>query len=270
MKIFAVVLPRQLALALPLAAALLGCGPTVSTGGACSYNGQSYDVGDSFPADDGCNSCTCMEDGSFACTAIGCPEGCEYNGQIYQPGDAFPAGDGCNSCSCGDDGSVACTKLACPQGQCSHEGYFHAPGTSWQSFDQCDSCTCEAGGMAICSDNGACTTCYYAGALHQSGDTFPSIDGCNNCTCDDGGIACTEIACPCDPAKEWWRSYIGGPGDCAVIDFDCAAPTNAFENECGCGCEQPAWCPQVFDCQPPTPCNVEEIAQLCPMSQIAL
>lgn len=248
----------------------LACGPTVSTGGDCFYDDKWYDAGDTFPATDGCNTCFCDENGGVGCTEMGCLGTCEWNGQIYDEGASFPAGDGCNTCSCGPDGSVACTKLACPQGQCSHEGYFHAPGEGWESFDQCESCSCQPDGQAVCSDNGVCSSCYYAGTLYQSGDSFPALDGCNTCTCDEGGIACTEIACACDPAKEWWRSYVGNAEECQVIDFDCSDPTTSFFNQCGCGCEQPSWCPQVFDCEPPKACDVEQIQQMCPMSQIGL
>jgi hypothetical protein len=249
----------------------LACPPSVSTGGACTYDGQSYDAGETFPATDGCNSCFCDESGSVGCTEKGCATFCEWNGQVYEAGDEFPAGDGCNSCSCDVSGEVACTLIGCPAGQCSHEGYFHSPGEGWESFDQCEACMCQEDGQAICSDNGPCTTCYYAGVLYSSGETFPALDGCNACTCNDGSFACTEAECACDPAQEWWRSYVGNPDECtAGIDFDCAPNAMPFYNECGCGCEQPAWCPPVFDCQPPTPCDVDSIAALCPNSQIAL
>lgn len=263
---------RIAAIALGSAFVGLACGPTVTggNGGDCTYDGQTYEAGETFPDTDGCNTCSCGEDGSVACTTKACLSGCEWNGAMHEPGDVFPAGDGCNTCSCAEDGSVACTKQACPMGQCSNEGYFHAPGESWLSNNQCAACFCDEVGQAICSDNGPCTTCYYAGTLYTSGQTFPALDGCNDCTCDDGSIACTEIACACDPAQEWWRSYIGDAQSCATIDFDCAPPTVAFQNSCGCGCEQPSWCPQVFDCEPPKACDVEEIGVLCPMSQIAL
>jgi hypothetical protein len=40
----------------------------------CSYGGKTYAVGDSFPATDGCNTCSCGEGGSVACTKIACPQ----------------------------------------------------------------------------------------------------------------------------------------------------------------------------------------------------
>ena len=37
----------------------------------CLYNGQNYQNGQGFPADDGCNSCSCV-DGQVACTTMAC------------------------------------------------------------------------------------------------------------------------------------------------------------------------------------------------------
>lgn len=44
-----------------------GCPPL----GDCQYAGKSYGAGDHFPATDGCNQCSCTEQG-VACTLIGC------------------------------------------------------------------------------------------------------------------------------------------------------------------------------------------------------
>lgn len=47
---------------------LAGC----SGGAVCEYAGETYDKGESFPAEDGCNSCTCEEKGNVSCTEMGC------------------------------------------------------------------------------------------------------------------------------------------------------------------------------------------------------
>ncbi|PKN58603.1 MAG: hypothetical protein CVU56_04995 [Deltaproteobacteria bacterium HGW-Deltaproteobacteria-14] len=98
----------------------LTCVPREATGdlpgtcATCSYGGDAYQVGDSFPADDGCNTCGCMADGTVACTKIGCaPQGCHYFGEDYAAGESFPHHDGCNTCTCTEEGLVACTKIAC-------------------------------------------------------------------------------------------------------------------------------------------------------------
>ena len=81
---------------------------------ACSYGGQDYSSGSSFPSVDGCNSCGCQSDGTVVCTERACAATCAYNGVTYQAGEGFPSADGCNSCGCQADGSVVCTELACP------------------------------------------------------------------------------------------------------------------------------------------------------------
>jgi hypothetical protein len=41
--------------------------------GGCFYAGDFHETGSVFPADDGCNQCTCLSDGSVACTDMACP-----------------------------------------------------------------------------------------------------------------------------------------------------------------------------------------------------
>lgn len=57
-----------------LAAVLLvgGCSCGGPAGGVCSYGGSSHPIGSSFPASDGCNTCTCLAGGSVACTEKAC------------------------------------------------------------------------------------------------------------------------------------------------------------------------------------------------------
>lgn len=60
---------RLVTLATIAGCALLGCN---GSGGTCEYGGETYEEGESFPADDGCNTCTCEEKGAVACTEMGC------------------------------------------------------------------------------------------------------------------------------------------------------------------------------------------------------
>jgi hypothetical protein len=46
--------------------------PTSVPSGVCLLNDQSFDVGQSFPSADGCNTCTCQEDLTISCTEIAC------------------------------------------------------------------------------------------------------------------------------------------------------------------------------------------------------
>ncbi|MGE5789037.1 MAG: hypothetical protein ACM3ZE_30890, partial [Myxococcales bacterium] len=107
----------------------------------CTYEGKEYASGTSFPATDGCNTCSCV-DASVTCTKKTCtlPTGsCTYAKVIYQDGDAFPSTDGCNKCTC-SAGKVDCTTIDC--------------GTQTS------------------------LTCTYTGVTYKDGDAFPSTDGC--------------------------------------------------------------------------------------------
>ena len=55
-------------LGLVLSGLFAGCGQPPT----CEYNKKVYKVGDIFPSTDGCNSCSCSEDGKVACTAKAC------------------------------------------------------------------------------------------------------------------------------------------------------------------------------------------------------
>jgi len=77
----------------------------------CEYNGAVVSEGESVPAVDGCNSCTCNS-GLMVCTLMACPVTCWYAGRSYADGESFASEDGCNTCSCAN-GLVACTERAC-------------------------------------------------------------------------------------------------------------------------------------------------------------
>lgn len=102
-------------------------------GKTCSYNGSTYESGDSFR--DNCNTCLC-HNGEVQCTLLACGQeqpsqeeapyvdgirlpneptegsACVYADQYFSEGDQFSAEDGCNSCVC-SDGNVSCTAVAC-------------------------------------------------------------------------------------------------------------------------------------------------------------
>jgi len=59
---------------------LMACQEKIEQG-TCEYNGETYSVGDSFAAQDGCNQCSCDafgEETEIICTAMACedPETC--------------------------------------------------------------------------------------------------------------------------------------------------------------------------------------------------
>jgi hypothetical protein len=92
-----------------------------NSGGDCTYEGQSHATGDSFAASDGCNTCTCADDGKVGCTDKACAGDagtssgdCTFEGKSYSLGDSIPRADGCGTCTCGKAGEVQCPGLACP------------------------------------------------------------------------------------------------------------------------------------------------------------
>jgi len=254
-------------------AAFSGCSAQIVTvGGGCTSGGQVHQAGDRFPAPDGCNTCTCQADGTVACTELGCVATCEVDGATYPVGANVPGGgDGCNVCTCVAANTVTCMHEDCPDEGCAYQGMLYPPGSSWPAGDGCNTCECEPGGIVSCTAVW-CAQCVYGGTSYPPGASYPSLDGCNTCTCQpDGTSSCTKVACACDPTGEWWRKYVSeSPSECMVIDYSCPINTTAFSNDCGCGCEEAASCPQSFDCMPPKMCDVAALMAECPYSVIAL
>ena len=245
----------------------------------CEYNGQGYLEGETFPSTDGCNKCSCMENGNVACTEMYCVPKCDPAHEIWRdymstdtdecavmkfvcPAGAMPF---FNDCGCG-----------CEPEKCNP---YNEPNADYKSHDlgQCKAMlfTCPEGQAQFVNDCGCgceqLTTCEYDGQIYNEGDSFPAADGCNKCSCrENGNVACTKMLCePVCTGDEYWREYKGDPKKCQLIKFYCPENTNYFSDKCGCGCEQSKDCPQWFNCMPPAPCDVQEIKTRCPFSQIA-
>jgi hypothetical protein len=123
-------------------ALLLGCSKHgLSTGPlTCSYAGTPYHAGATFPATDGCNTCSCTSSGAVACTLMACLGDSGYSPPAERPKDAQPDTDGvarprdaakdlgptcilpdgapgqldCYLCTCMDDGQASCLYVGCP------------------------------------------------------------------------------------------------------------------------------------------------------------
>lgn len=54
---------------------LCACAKSNDADKGCIYEGDRHDVGDAFPSTDGCNSCSCGNDGQVACTLRACIDG---------------------------------------------------------------------------------------------------------------------------------------------------------------------------------------------------
>jgi hypothetical protein len=185
--------------------------------GFCTYRGTLFPAGATFPATDGCNNCTCLEDGQIACTEKACidagqPESCTYAGKAYPVGATFPATDGCNTCSCSTAG-VACTKVACLDGGVADGGALAVctPGQD-QTCNENPAISslrgkCQPDGTCVCTSGapspstGRCPDVVIGceirpGTLLPSGFSFTCADGCNTCTCSGTSITTTDTHCP--------------------------------------------------------------------------
>ncbi len=134
--------------------------------------------GETKPAEDGCNTCSC-EGGEWSCTKMACGE--------CQPGETMPAPDGCNTCSC-VEGMWACTLIGC--GATTTDGGMCTEGETMPAPDGCNTCTCT-GGQWACTEKACVDTTGGSGAdTETSGPVVACGDGVLDLgeQCDDGNI----------------------------------------------------------------------------------
>merc|ERR1712002_617179 len=112
---------------------------------SCMYNGNTYQIGNSFTQPDGCTRCRCNENGQVTCDKSSCPIKvvCQHMGTTYDIGATFKKE--CNTCRCqqgaGNTGVVACTKKTCGCRE-PRTGRVYKAGEQWQP-DKCTTCTCQ-------------------------------------------------------------------------------------------------------------------------------
>jgi len=205
--------------ALLLVGVLIACpGPKqIGTESDTNINEMCMD-GDMKPADDGCNTCSCV-DGDWACTEKACndedapPAECE-------DGDEKPAPDGCNTCSC-YEGTWACTDIGCPATE---------PGGTETGTD---------GETETGATSGATTGTGGESSAGETGPGFVCGDGVLAAEeqCDDGnnadGDGCSSV-CELEPGN----ACMDKPHDAlevtaAVIEAD----TLVIDVSSGGGCE---------------------------------
>ncbi|HTM46076.1 MAG TPA: hypothetical protein VL137_14040 [Polyangiaceae bacterium] len=109
---------------------------------------------------------------------------------------------------------------------------------------------------------GAPMVCCLALPVCSPGETqFDNqVDCPANSQCHAVSICCSTIWCAgasssdagtCNRDAEYNRHYVAtSVSECTTVRYACEANTTAFQNACGCGCEQPTSCPQAVDCMP--------------------
>jgi len=229
------------------------CGP------GCRVDGRFVPVGETIPAGDGCNTCTCARDGVLLCTEIGCP-GCLVDGEFHRVGDTFPAGDGCNVCTCHADGSVRCTLRpcpVCPPPEPTPRERCERTGGSWDETScghyscgerpLCDALIpgCDCGPKRTFEDGVGCVEDDACRGECGPGRDCPPGSVCNSCPPDPscplcavcGPAVCEPISCAfdrdCPPGSHCEGSSVcppdavcvweGVPGAC-VPDETCCDP----------------------------------------------
>lgn len=159
-----------------LAGALLGagaaaCDPKVI--GDESAGDVMCEEGETKPAEDGCNTCTCAG-GEWACTEKACE---------CMEGDTKPAGDGCNTCGC-IDGMWACTLIGC--GTCGDgdldEGETCDDGNTING-DGCDeSCQIEVeNAIELCTEPGSTDPKTIQGAVIEGDSLVVDVEYGGGC-----------------------------------------------------------------------------------------
>lgn len=177
--------------------------------------------GESFEADDGCNTCSCPDNGNkdeAMCTLMACPEEC-------------PEG------ACGP-------ALGMPNYLCEDGITTAGPGDCEMTDDGICSWT-----VVTCPETDTCIP----------GESFLADDGCNTCSCPDSGnkdlAICTKMLCVCQTSADCGQDYFCdyAADDCGVwgVGGVCAAKPETCPaggpGACGCGgisttndCEQNA------------------------------
>ena len=118
---------------------------------------------------------------------------------------------------------------------------------------QCDAIpTCDPGDTPISGECPPNVRCY---SRNLCGTTIQCVNfgGAGGAAGAGGstGVAGAAGGKSCDAAKEPDRNYVTRDREtCFLIDYVCPESTQHFFNDCGCGCEQDASCPDWVDCMP--------------------
>lgn len=220
-----------------------GSSPTTPQG--CSYDGKRYASGDSFPATDGCNSCSC-DHGSVSCTEMGCSNppsiSCEqvetfYDQQLQEAKKCDPHDPNACSLRVGSALGCGCETFVNPSSWNPDLAAAFATHYSELACGAGVTCgECDPPGRGVCSimqgcmdayDSSPGPACKVDGVIYPDGAVnIPDPTSCNTCTCNAGTLACnTDMKCP-RPCPTGSKLAMGcaqcGPTDaCEVVETSC-------------------------------------------------
>jgi hypothetical protein len=138
-----------LVLGFALGAALWSCGSDAErdpdSEADCIHNGTPHEIGETYPAGDGCNSCMCTTSGSV-CTLRACIDGgVDANPASCEASDGCPEGPACGTTCCRN--GERCVNGACRCGSsaaCGTGDLCEAVGPT--GTDRCGAVCCGASG----------------------------------------------------------------------------------------------------------------------------
>jgi len=145
--------------------------------------GRNHEIGESYTHVDGCNICTCGQDGG-RCTRRFCLReprelGCKQTEGVWI------AEDGCNKCMCGPFGPV-CTREYCGE---------HSSFTDNDKDAEINEFIHTKLGTVV-NEDGDIPCRDYNGTEQWPGNSWLSADGCNICSCKGDGVpSCTKMGC---------------------------------------------------------------------------
>lgn len=174
--------------------------------GGCRYDGKQYRVGQTFPSDDGCNTCSCERGGQVACTLRACANTC---GGIT--GQSCPSGQYCDFAPDAQCGAADQTGTCMP-----------IPQVCTTQFDPvcgCDDTTygnaCEAASKGV--------SVLHSGECGDGGGGGATCGGLLGQPCPDGEYCNFPPDAMCGAADQ--------TGTCETIPQAC---TKEYKPVCGC------------------------------------
>lgn len=194
--------------------------------------------GETRPADDGCNTCVCEDDGSWSCTEIGC-------GPVCDPDEVLVDGECLTGCYSNQD---------CGEGQiCTAEDQCLAPPGAGEGLDAPAVC------YGYCEDEPVNCPDIGCPPIACEFGTILDANGCDTCECAPPP-ECEPVAC--DLYCEF--GYATGEDGCDVCA--CNPPPACEPVECELFCEfgfasDEQGC-EICACNPPPPVCDEELCNL--------